>query len=89
MTAHRTAPAERTPDERAVSAALRRHVLAIASAPRNLWHYESLQRTAAYIDEEFFLAGYVSRRQVFEVEGRRVANIEAERRGSDGPSATS
>jgi hypothetical protein len=85
MTAHRTAPAERTPDERAVSTALRRHVLAIASAPRNLWHYESLQRTAAYIDEEFSRAGYVPRRQVFEVEGRRVANIEAERRGSRRP----
>jgi hypothetical protein len=39
-----------------------------------LWHYDSLQRTAAYIDEECSLAGYVPRRQVFEVEGRRVAN---------------
>jgi hypothetical protein len=82
---HHTTPAELTPDERAVSTALRRHVLAIASAPRNLWHYESLQRTAAYIDEEFSRAGYVPRRQVFEVEGRRVANIEAERRGSRRP----
>jgi hypothetical protein len=85
MTAHRTAPAERTSDERAVATALRRHLIAIASAPRNLWHYESLQRTAAYIDEEFSQAGYVPRRQVFEVEGRRVANIEAERRGSRRP----
>lgn len=85
MTAHRTAPAERTSDERAVSTALRRHVLAVASAPRNLWHYDSLQRTAAYIDEEFSRAGYVPRRQVFEVEGRRVANIEVERRGSRRP----
>jgi Zn-dependent M28 family amino/carboxypeptidase len=50
-----------------------------------LWHYDSLQRTAAYIDEEFSRAGYVPRRQVFEVEGRRVANIEVERRGSRRP----
>jgi Zn-dependent M28 family amino/carboxypeptidase len=50
-----------------------------------LWHYESLQRTAAYIDEEFSRAGYAPRHQVFEVEGHRVANIEAERRGSRRP----
>jgi Zn-dependent M28 family amino/carboxypeptidase len=50
-----------------------------------LRHYESLQRTAAYIDEEFSRAGYDPRHQVFEVEGRRVANIEAERLGSRRP----
>jgi len=82
---HRTTPAELTPDERAAAIALRGHVLAIASAPRNLRHYESLQRTAAYIDEEFSRAGYDPRHQVFEVEGRRVANIQAERRGSRRP----
>jgi hypothetical protein len=82
---HRTTPAELTPHEHAVAIALRRHVLAIAGAPRNLRHYESLQRTAAYIDEEFSRAGYDPRHQVFEVEGRRVANIEAERRGSRRP----
>jgi hypothetical protein len=76
---------ELTPDEHAVAIALRRHVLAIASAPRNLRHYDSLQRTAAYIDEEFSRAGYAPRRHVFEVEGRRVANIEAERRGGRRP----
>jgi Zn-dependent M28 family amino/carboxypeptidase len=81
MAAHRTAPTELTPREHVVAIALRRHVLAIASAPRNLRHYESLQHTAAYIDEEFSRAGYDPRHQVFEVGGRRVANIEAERHG--------
>jgi hypothetical protein len=85
VAAHRTTPAELTPHEHAVAIALRRHVLAVASAPRNLRHYESLQRTAAYIDEEFSRAGYAPRHQVFDVEGRRVANIEAERRGSRRP----
>jgi hypothetical protein len=76
---------ELTPDEHAVAIALRRHVLAISTAPRNLRHYESLRRTAAYIDEEFSRAGYDPRHQAFEVEGRRVANIEAERRGGRRP----
>ena len=74
-----------TPRERAAAVALRRHVLAIASAPRNLRHYEALQRTAAYIDEQFAGAGYHPRHQVFDVEGRRVTNIEAQRQGSRRP----
>jgi hypothetical protein len=41
-----------TPDEQALASALRRHVVAISAAPRSLRHYESLQRTVAYIDEE-------------------------------------
>jgi acetylornithine deacetylase/succinyl-diaminopimelate desuccinylase-like protein len=82
VASHRTPPAELTPNEHAIAIALRRHVLAISTAPRNLRHYESLQRAAAYIDEEFSRAGYAPRHQVFEVEGRRVANIEAEQRGS-------
>jgi Zn-dependent M28 family amino/carboxypeptidase len=76
---------ELTPEEPAVAAALQRHVVAIASAPRNLWHYESLRRAAAYIDDEFRQAGYDPRHQTFEVEGCRVANIEAERHGSRRP----
>lgn len=71
-----------TPDEHVIAAALRRHVVAIADTPRNLWHYESLQHAAAYIDGEFTRAGYQPRHQVYEVEGRRVANIEAERLGN-------
>jgi Zn-dependent M28 family amino/carboxypeptidase len=73
-----------TPAEHVIAAALRRHVIALA-APRNLWHYESLQRAAAYIDGEFTRAGYHPRRQVFEVEGRRIANIEAEQPGRRRP----
>jgi Zn-dependent M28 family amino/carboxypeptidase len=74
-----------TPEEHATAAALRRHVVATAKAPRNLWHLESLQRTAAYIDNELRQAGYDPRHQTYEVEGRHVANIEAERKGNRQP----
>jgi Zn-dependent M28 family amino/carboxypeptidase len=52
---------------------------------RATWHYESLQRADAYISGELTRAGYHPRRQVYEVAGRQVANIEAERRGSHQP----
>jgi Zn-dependent M28 family amino/carboxypeptidase len=71
--------------EPASASALRRHVLAIADAPRNLWHYASLQRAAEYIEVSFAKAGYQPRRDVYDVDGRQVANIEAERRGSHRP----
>ena len=74
-----------TAEEHAVAGALRRHVIALAVTPRNLWHYESLQRAAAYIGEEFTRAGYHPRHQVFDVDGRRCANIEAEQPGSRRP----
>jgi hypothetical protein len=60
---------EATPDERATAMALRRHVAAIAHAPRNLRHFESLQRTAAYIDDALRQAGYDPRHQTYEVAG--------------------
>ena len=67
-------------DTRPAVEALKRHVDVVARTPRNLWHYESLQRAAAYIHGEFTRAGYQPRHQVYEVDGRQVANIEAERR---------
>jgi hypothetical protein len=73
---------EATPEQHATAVALQRHVGAIAKAPRNLWHFESLQRSAAYIDGELTQTGYAPRHQTYEVAGRHVANIEAERRGS-------
>ena len=80
---HRTMPvSDATPEEDATAAALNRHVAAIAQAPRNLWHYDSLQRAAAYIDGEFTQSGYDARYQAYEVMGQQVMNIEAERRGS-------
>jgi Zn-dependent M28 family amino/carboxypeptidase len=85
MAADRAASGESAPDEHAVAATLERHVVAIADAPRNLWHYDSLQRTGAYIDAELTRAGYHPRHQAFEVEGRRVANIEVERPGFHQP----
>ena len=78
-------PAETTPEEHAIVVALRRHVAAIANAPRNLSYFESLQRAAAYIDGEFKRTGYDTRQPTYEVGGRQVANIEAERRGSRQP----
>jgi Zn-dependent M28 family amino/carboxypeptidase len=76
---------EATPEEQTIAAALRRHVAAIANSPRNLSRFESLQRAAAYIDGELTRAGYDPRHQAYEVAGRQVANIEAERRGSRRP----
>jgi len=64
-----TGSAPQAPGERATAAALKRHVAAIAQAPRNLWHYESLQRADAYISGELTRAGYHPRRQVYEVAG--------------------
>jgi hypothetical protein len=77
--------AELTSEEHAIAAALRQHVMALAVTPRNLWHYESLRRAADYVEREFRQAGYHPRHQVFEVDGRRVTNIEAERRGDRRP----
>ena len=74
-----------TPEDDATAAALKRHVAAIAQAPRNLWHYDSLQRAATYIDGEFTQSGYDARHQAYEVMGQHVMNIEAERRGSRRP----
>ena len=81
MATDRAASAESALDEHVVAATLKRHVVAIADTPRNVWQYESLQHAAAYINAEFTQAGYHPRHQVFEAEGRRVANIEAERQG--------
>ena len=82
MAAHqRSAPHGVTPEEHALAGALRRHVAALAGTPRNIWHYESLARAAAYVDGEFRRAGYAPRHQAFEVDGRAVANSEAERQG--------
>ena len=58
MATNRAASAQSALDDHAVAATLKRHVLAIADTPRNVWHYESLQRAAAYIDAEFTRAGY-------------------------------
>jgi len=53
MATNRAASAESALDEHAVAATRKRHVVAIADTPRNVWHYESLQRAAAYIDADF------------------------------------
>jgi Zn-dependent M28 family amino/carboxypeptidase len=74
-----------TPDERRVAAALRRHVVALSNAPRNVCHYDSLQRAAAYIDGELTQQGCRTRHQTFEAGGRQVANIEAGRKGGHRP----
>lgn len=49
---------EATPEEHATAAALRRHVATIAKAPRNLSHFEWLQRAVAYIDGELTRTGH-------------------------------
>ncbi len=63
--------------DRALAERLRSHVTAVASVPHNVKHYAALQRSASYIEAMLTAAGYAVGRQVYEVGGREVRNIEA------------
>ena len=60
------------------------HRLAVTIGPRNLQHYPALQLTERYIYNELAGLGYTPRRQPFLAYGLEVANIEVERRASEG-----
>jgi hypothetical protein len=66
-----------TPAERDAARRLEQHVRAIASVPHNVHHYAALGAAADHIERTLEQLGYAIDRQVFEVEGRAVRNIEA------------
>jgi Zn-dependent M28 family amino/carboxypeptidase len=72
-------------EERWLARRLRAHVeyLAREIGERSLWREGSLERAAAWIEEELQAAGYRTRRFSFEVRRRTVANVEAELSGSN------
>jgi peptidase M28-like protein len=63
--------------EQDMAASLRRHVMAIASEPHNVAHYEALEASARYIEESLTALGYEVRPQVYEAYGFAVRNLEA------------
>ena len=64
-----------TPEETAIADALRKHVATLAARPRNLAHYEDLEKAAAYIEATLESQGFVVERQSYDVGGRPVHNI--------------
>jgi hypothetical protein len=59
--------------------------LANEIGPRNIYHYENLQRAAAYLIERFRDAGYQPEPLTYKTRGRMFANIEAEVSGTERP----
>jgi hypothetical protein len=78
-TAHQGPLPAMTAEERDLAARLRTHVTAIASVPHNVEHYAALERAAQYIERALQGQGYPINRQIFDVGGRAVRNIEATR----------
>jgi hypothetical protein len=65
-----------TEAERATAARIKTHIATIASRPHNIEHYDDLEAAARYIETELEKMGYAPQRQVFEVDGKSVRNIE-------------
>jgi Zn-dependent M28 family amino/carboxypeptidase len=63
--------------EAETAARLKAHVVAIASKPHNVEHYDELEKAARYIESELTALGYTPISQPYEVHGRTVRNIEA------------
>ena len=59
---------------------LKRHVrrLAVEIGPRNLYHYEALQKAATYIESVLAEAGHSPVRQSYQTRGKAFSNIVAE-----------
>jgi Zn-dependent M28 family amino/carboxypeptidase len=55
--------------------------LAAEIGPRNIFHYEALQKAAGYIESSLTGVGYPPRRQVYETRGLGFVNISAELTG--------
>lgn len=63
-------------DEAGISQRLRSHVDAIARVPRNVEHYDDLERAARYIETELKGLGHEPVPQVYMADGKAVRNIE-------------
>ncbi len=66
-----------TAEEAALAAALKRHIQTIAAREHNLVHYDELEKVARHIESTLESYGYAVGRQIFEVHGRPVRNIDA------------
>jgi hypothetical protein len=66
-----------SPEEISLAANLKRHVVAIASRPHNVMHYEALEAAAVYIEQTLRGLGYTVTPQIYDVDGRSVRNLEA------------
>src|SRR5262245_50420269 len=66
-----------TDEERALAAALKRHIAAIASREHNISRYDELEKSARTIETTLASYGYSVGRQEFDVDGRTVRNIDA------------
>lgn len=71
-------------DEAQLRNRLEEHISVLAGeiAERNIWHFRGLEASARYIERVLTDAGYQVERQEFDVHGRTVANLEAERTGA-------
>jgi Zn-dependent M28 family amino/carboxypeptidase len=72
-----------TPAEDELATRLREHVVAIASREHNMANPEEYEAAAVYLEGQLSGAGHSVRRQVFEVKGTPVRNLEVEIRGSN------
>jgi hypothetical protein len=73
-----------TNEEAGLASRLRGHVARLAGdiGERNVWAYDRLCAAAAYIEAALGSMGYAVARQEFDAMDRRVANLEAVRRGA-------
>lgn len=73
-----------TGDETDLAERLRRHVQTIGGdiGDRNVWAYDELNETVAYITRELRDAGFTVTEQPYEAAGKTVKNLEAELKGS-------
>jgi hypothetical protein len=65
------------PEEIELAARLKQHVVAVASQPHNVRHYEALEAAAVYIERSLLALGYKITPQEYEVHDRVVRNLEA------------
>jgi len=65
-----------TEEERALAAALKRHIAAIAAREHNIAHFDALEDAARYLEATLSSCGYAPGRQEFEADGRTVRNID-------------
>jgi hypothetical protein len=74
-------------EERALGDRLARHVRTLAGeiGERNVWRHDALAAASLYLQDQFRDRGYAVDVQSFEVMGRRVDNVAAERRGAERP----
>jgi hypothetical protein len=66
-----------TAEERALAAALKRHIESIAVREHNVAHYDELEKAARHLEATLASYGYTVGRQEYVVSGKTVRNIDA------------